>query len=480
MNIFFSRIAGVIASVLIAGATFFGYSAPVQQPLGANLPQGVAVFETALQSAITSSASSMTLAANSVTGGSTLSGFNCFTVDEGSSQAEYICGTVSGTSVTALMRGIDPVTATTTNATLQFAHRRGADVKITDFPLLQILRNQVNGNETLPNLLSYTSGTVCSASSANSNICDKHYIDTQVSAGAANANETTNGLSQLATGAQASSGTSLGSTAARLTLPASLATSTCQATGNNVMISSSTTGKLDAGCLATNGNSTYSGANTFSGGTMFTASTTNTATTTLAASSVTNNALTINTVPYQYPSTLTGIASSSSLITNGTNGVLTYGNPDWIYLNPTQQTMSTASSTYVSAILPANSLGTKGYITFTIPISNDGHSAANDATFDVGFGNATSTFTTGAVTAGSGSKNGTMTITIAANAATNSQVVEFTIQTALTGNNTTTETHSVVSSKTMSIDTTQNQLILIDARGSTTFTTDLVLGKLYR
>ncbi len=246
------------------------------------------------------------------------------------------------------------------------------------------------------------------------------------------------------------------------------------------MISSSTTGKLDAGCLATNGNSTYSGANTFSGGTMFTASTTNTATTTLAASSVTNNALTINTVPYQYPSTLTGIASSSSLITNGTNGVLTYGNPDWIYLNPTQQTMSTASSTYVSAILPANSLGTKGYITFTIPISNDGHSAANDATFDVGFGNATSTFTTGAVTAGSGSKNGTMTITIAANAATNSQVVEFTIQTALTGNNTTTETHSVVSSKTMSIDTTQNQLILIDARGSTTFTTDLVLGKLYR
>src|SRR3954469_361659 len=128
-----------IASAFIGAVAFisslFGIaSAPVQAPtvdqsLGATLPSGTAVFETSLQSRISSTDTSLTLVANSVRGGSSLSGFQCFTVDEGRSDAEYICGTISGTSVTGLTRGIDPQTGTTTNSALQFAHRVGANVK---------------------------------------------------------------------------------------------------------------------------------------------------------------------------------------------------------------------------------------------------------------------------------------------------------------------------------------------------------------
>jgi hypothetical protein len=40
---------------------------------------------------------------------------------------------------------VDPSTGTTSNSALKFAHRVGANVKITDFPVLQILRNQAAG-----------------------------------------------------------------------------------------------------------------------------------------------------------------------------------------------------------------------------------------------------------------------------------------------------------------------------------------------
>ena len=162
------------------------------RPYGVSLPQGPAVFETSLQSRISSTDTSMTLVANSVRGGSTLSGYQCFTIDEGRTDAEFVCGTISGTSVTSLERGIDPLTATTTNSTLKFAHRVGANVKITDFPLIQRLRNLANAVEFFPTLLQYaTTTTLCTSGSSNFTICDKAYVDSTANAGASDANETT-------------------------------------------------------------------------------------------------------------------------------------------------------------------------------------------------------------------------------------------------------------------------------------------------
>lgn len=50
----------------------------------------------------------------------------------------------------------------------------GANVKITDFPLIQILRNQANGADTYPNPLRYATGV---APSTVDDLTDKGYVD---------------------------------------------------------------------------------------------------------------------------------------------------------------------------------------------------------------------------------------------------------------------------------------------------------------
>jgi hypothetical protein len=189
-----------IASIIIAPVIFLGgLISPVQAPMtpvstpaptvqeaptqnvGAALPQATGVFETSLASPITSTATSMTLTANSVRGGGAVSGYTCFTLDEGSAQAEVICGTVSSTAVSSLTRGVsyaDGITSVTAN---KFSHRRGANVKITDFPLVQILKAQNNGDATFPNPIKYETGI---GPSASSDLADKEYVLSVVSGGA--------------------------------------------------------------------------------------------------------------------------------------------------------------------------------------------------------------------------------------------------------------------------------------------------------
>jgi hypothetical protein len=84
--------------------SIFSFAFVTGTTLAVSLPQGPALFETSLQSRISPTDTSMTLVANSVRGGGSLSGYNCFMVDEGRTDAEYICGMVSGTSVTSLGR----------------------------------------------------------------------------------------------------------------------------------------------------------------------------------------------------------------------------------------------------------------------------------------------------------------------------------------------------------------------------------------
>lgn len=73
---------------------------------------------------------------------------------------------------------------------------------------------------------------------------DVAYVNSVVAGGAANASETVKGIVQLATAAQAALGTSLGSTAARLAIPNSLATSTPYNSGSNVVPVTGTNEKL--------------------------------------------------------------------------------------------------------------------------------------------------------------------------------------------------------------------------------------------
>src|SRR5205085_7408545 len=167
-----------------------GIFAPHAQPqpnLGVALPSGTAVFETSLASRISSSDTSMTLVSTSTRGGGSLSGYQCFTIDEGRTDAEYVCGTLtSAKTVTGLTRGLDPLTGTSTNATLQFAHRVGANVKITDFPLIAIMRAMLNGSDTIPNLLTYANTVLIGAGSATTTLATKYYVDQGLASGCSN------------------------------------------------------------------------------------------------------------------------------------------------------------------------------------------------------------------------------------------------------------------------------------------------------
>jgi hypothetical protein len=217
---------------------------PPHSELGAALPSATAVFETSLQSRISSTDTAMSLTSIAVRGGGTLSGYQCFMIDEGRSDAEYVCGTVSGTTVSSLERGLDPLNGTSTNSSLQFAHRVGADVKITDFPLLERLTNQANGVEAFANALSYASGVTPTAAS---NLTDKKYVDGLAFSGAGviDASSVAKGVVELATGAEAAASTANGGSGV-LSLPASLATSTFNAaTAANRLLVTGSGGTLD-------------------------------------------------------------------------------------------------------------------------------------------------------------------------------------------------------------------------------------------
>lgn len=262
-----------LASILIfmAGAVsgFFGLHSK-QALVGAALPSATAVFETSLAAPITSSATSMTLAANSVRGGGSLSGFACFTVDEGSAQAETICGTVSATTVSSLTRGVSQATGTTTVAALQFSHRRGANVKITDFPILQIVKAQNNGEDTFPNALTFDgiakySSALTFTTQSNQLASVKYsedYANNVIAGGAATSTESLGGKSELATLAEQAASTDLGASKP-LVLQAKYSTSTCQVVGGYNVTASTTTGKLDKNCIDLSLNYPFTGSDTF-------------------------------------------------------------------------------------------------------------------------------------------------------------------------------------------------------------------------
>ncbi len=271
MNILHS-IGAAIFSIGLVFSGWLGFTPPVESPdLSAQIPQGTAIFETSLASPITISATSMTLTTNSVRGGTTLSGYNCFTLDEGLSTAEFICGSVSGTSVTSLERGIDPATGTTTIVALQFAHRRGTNVKITDFPLIQRTRNIIAGVTGAENIMSYAASvSTTSIAASSANIPNVAYVNGLAfnGAGVVDATASTKGVSELATGAEAGSSTASGSSGT-LVLPASIASSTSPVSGNVVVVTQAN-GDIAEGFLP----ATRTLSSTFTASTSFTGTTT--------------------------------------------------------------------------------------------------------------------------------------------------------------------------------------------------------------
>ena len=150
--------------------------------IGVDIPEGVAGFTSSLQSSVSTTDTSMTLVSGTDFSGDNLTGTIGFTIDEGNANEEHVICTASGTALTSCSRGLDPVTLTST-AALKKSHRRGATVKITNFPLLQRLKRLANGQEEFPNVLLYETDVATSSFSSDYELVSKGYVDSVVTGG---------------------------------------------------------------------------------------------------------------------------------------------------------------------------------------------------------------------------------------------------------------------------------------------------------
>lgn len=208
----------------------------ISQSFGATLPIAGSTYNLA-GSGVTGSATSITLQSLTITQSgqkildADLSDTFYITLEPGNRNRQEIvsCTTVvqngNGTAtLSGCSRGLSPISPYTASSTLQFSHAGGSQVVFSDPPQLFNSYGALADDETITG--NWKLGTDCTGGSANDEVCAKAYIDSVGSSGAADANETTKGISELATENELIAGTSAGGTSARLVIPNSLATST--------------------------------------------------------------------------------------------------------------------------------------------------------------------------------------------------------------------------------------------------------------
>lgn len=255
MNTLFQKIGAVVVGMAMTVGGWLGY-VPEQNVGGSTKSTDViALFETTLASKITSSATTFTLTSATDKDGNTLASSTYgFIIDEGTASEEFVIADCTATTCTNATRGISARTGTSTVAALQFAHRRGSSVKITDAPALIFAINVMRGRQNLEFPMKYESSVgITTIDDDDRNIANVAYVNSVAfdTGGIVQASETAAGFVELATGLEAASTTQSG-TSARLALPTSIATSTYNSataalkipvTGNN--------GKLDSGFIST-------------------------------------------------------------------------------------------------------------------------------------------------------------------------------------------------------------------------------------
>lgn len=335
MNFLLSAfILAVSAFTTIVATPYLPLPAPApSENIGGVVPLAPADFQTSLASPISSSATTMTLTANVIKGGSTFAGYSCFSIDSGSAQAEYMCGTIAGTTVSDMTRGIDPLTGDTSVASLKFAHRRGASVKVTDAPILSLVARILRGEETVD--FTPTQG---------GNLATKDYVDSlALGTTTIPATYTDDGLGELATGAESASSTAVGQSGSPLLLHTSISTST-GGTAYTVPVTGSD-GRIDDGFLPT----------TVSHGITF-------------ASATINSLYTASTTRIIFATSSFNNVPNSSYVASTTVPALWTGGMIKIHIPITGMTMSGADTFYFNVVYGGSSFA--GSITGAEALSN--------------------------------------------------------------------------------------------------------------
>lgn len=237
-------------------------------------------------------------------------------------------------TLTGVTRGLSPSYPFTASSSLRQAHAGQSIFILSDAPQVFFEYVTKRNNETITGVKTFASTSAPKYDFnpsfdllASTTLASIGYVASTSFAGVVNASETVKGITELATNVEAAAGTSVGATGARLSLPNSLATSTCNGVMSGSVLTSSSTGKLSGPCFDASIPYTFSAANTFSATNTFSIlPITTAATSTLANQLTTHGFVTSRTGPLAYATTslnfsvgvgTTGQSATSTLVTEG-------------------------------------------------------------------------------------------------------------------------------------------------------------------
>lgn len=222
-------------------------------------------------------------------------------------------------TLTGVSRGLSFLSPFTASTTLRKAHPGQSVFILSDSPQLfeeYAPRRDValiTGDWYISGAWGFTTAPTTTVECAsNDEYCSKQYIDNSVNQGAATSTATNGGIVRLATLSEQADSYD-GTPDDPAVLHAANSTSTCQVVGSYNVVASSTTGKIDKGCIDQTANYTLTGNNTFSGD--GTATTTFNGGVDIDADS--NSPLILNGVSYVAPSSIG--SNGQVLTTNGAN-----------------------------------------------------------------------------------------------------------------------------------------------------------------
>lgn len=274
-------------------------------------------------------------------------------------------------TLTGVTRGLSPVYPFTASSTIQQEHGGGTTAVISNPPqFYERFANKLNA-QTISALWTFASTAPPAydadpvwANFSTKAFADVAYVNSVVAGGAANASETVKGIVQLATGLQAASSTSLGSTGARLALGANIATDTPNtATRGSKLLVSTIGGFLSQSWLDLTANWTFTGA--------------------ISILASVAKPFTLNSVAYAWPSSQ-GVANSRLQNDGAGNLSWAMGTLKFNYGTTTAITVagSGAQATSTSLSIPANVMTASSTILIQASISQAALGSCNLAIED--------------------------------------------------------------------------------------------------
>lgn len=401
------------------------------------------------------------------------------TIEPGTSRREFISFTGitqnadDSATLTGVSRGLAPISPYTASSTFQIAHSGGSRFIISNPPQLYNQAAFKENDETIAGLWSFdadnppqldATGTTATSSAQ---LVSKEYVDNTTNQGAATSTESVGGIVELGTLAEQADSTDNGANQPTV-LQTKNSTSTCQVVGSYNVVASSTTGKIDKGCIDGALDYTFSGDNTYSGISTFSA------TTSISASDVNNNALTLNGVNYAFPDAL---GASSTVPSTDASGNITWnslGNllPRAFFIKATTTVETVADTTTETtygdgdfATLTGGLMGSTGALKLKLFVTALSDAGADDnITFKVKLGG-TEVCSSASIKAPAGSLRGVVEFTLASNNSDSAQVCLVSAEFAAAGTAGSAITQ-IKTDNTSSVDTSSDRVISLTAQWS--------------